>query len=637
MLIPAMVSQALSSRPSPLRRRLLVALFATGTLLASTASPSVAWIGVDGPYPGNYDTHDWVIDQARKVLNGRANSWFDAAAARAATDDPDNATDHGTGHVYRDQGIRGGAIHLIAEHYAAAVRDYRAGRYRDASVEIGLLSHYYSDILQPYHSHYDGIGKTAPHRNYELMVEKDIVNASSRAAWSSPRRTVSQISNIRAEAIAAAKFSRSKFTTLHPQVVAHPTTITATTNAITEDLLERAANDLADIIYSVSRGVGVGPRVDRLTASVRWRHPAKNEDWQHIYTRAYDSAGRPIEGIEVRVTLPSGKTDLRYTDGTGLAYWSGPPGATPYYTRQTVNVRATTDGHTETATTWWATTPMLASGSAGFATSINNRSPVAGQHVTVRSVLRDTGGRAVPGVEVTWSWDYGSTTITSRALTNSQGVATSTRLIQAATTFNRVDIHARAQAGSQNRNSYSWFQRRAGDPVTPYKGWFVDIWGSKFRDDIVWLAEEGITTGCGTEVFCPNGSVTRAQMATFLVRALDLPASGRNYFRDDNSSKHENSINALAASGITSGCDAGRFCPDGLVTRAQMATFLSRALDLNATSRDYFDDDESSKHETSINRLAASGITSGCAANRFCPSGVVTRGQMAAFLRRGLD
>ncbi|HEY6609317.1 MAG TPA: zinc dependent phospholipase C family protein, partial [Candidatus Limnocylindria bacterium] len=540
------------SRPFRVRGGSVVV--ATLLLVAALPMPSAAWIGVDGPYPGNYDTHDWVIDQAMKVLDGRADGWFDVSAARAASDDPDNAVDHGSDHVYRDQGIRGGAVHLIAEHYAAAVRDYQAGRYRDASVEIGLLSHYYSDILQPYHSHYDGIGQTAPHRNYELMVEAGIVNASSRSAWSSNRRTVSQISNIRSEAVAAASFSRSKFTALHPQVVAHPTTVTATTDAITEDLLERAANDLADIIYSVSRGVGVGPPVDRLVASVKWRYPAKNEDWQHIYTMAYDAQGRPIEGLLVRVTLPSGATESRYTDGTGLAYWSGPPGATPHYARQTVNVRATTDGHTESASTWWTTTPTLASGSAGFATSVNNQSPVAGQHVTVRSTLRDTSGRAVPGVEVSWSWDYGSTTITTKALTNSSGVATSTRLIQANTTFSRVEIHARAQAGSQNRNSYGWFQRKAGDAVTPYKGWFVDIWGSKFRDDIVWLAEEGITSGCDVELFCPDGSVTRAQMATFLTRALALPATGHDYFTDDNASTHEASINRLAASGITAGC-----------------------------------------------------------------------------------
>jgi hypothetical protein len=67
-----------------------------------------------------------------------------------------------------------------------------------------------------------------------------------------------------------------------------------------------------------------------------------------------------------------------------------------------------------------------------------------------------------------------------------------------------------------------------------------------------------------------------------------------------------------------------------------MATFLSRAFDLPGTSTDWFGDDGGIVHEPAINRLAASGITTGCGTGRFCPSGVVTRGQMAAFLRRAL-
>jgi hypothetical protein len=67
-----------------------------------------------------------------------------------------------------------------------------------------------------------------------------------------------------------------------------------------------------------------------------------------------------------------------------------------------------------------------------------------------------------------------------------------------------------------------------------------------------------------------------------------------------------------------------------------MASFLSRAFDLPSTSTDHFVDDEGLSHEAAINRLASSGITSGCAADRFCPTGVVTRGQMAAFLRRAM-
>ncbi len=166
---------------------------------------------------------------------------------------------------------------------------------------------------------------------------------------------------------------------------------------------------------------------------------------------------------------------------------------------------------------------------------------------------------------------------------------------------------------------------------------FNDIGGSKFYGDIVWLVDEGITSGCSASQFCPDGRVTRAQMASFIARALDLGSARRDHFVDDEGNKHEVNINRFADEEITAGCDDHRFCPNGLVTRAQMATFLARALHLPATSRDYFSDDEGSSHEGNINRIAAAGITGGCGASRFCPDGLVTRGQMSAFLHRAFE
>jgi hypothetical protein len=68
-----------------------------------------------------------------------------------------------------------------------------------------------------------------------------------------------------------------------------------------------------------------------------------------------------------------------------------------------------------------------------------------------------------------------------------------------------------------------------------------------------------------------------------------------------------------------------------------MAIFLDRALDLPATGTDFFTDDTGRTGEGSINRLAASGITTGCSPTTYCPTANVNRGQMAAFLRRAFD
>jgi spore germination protein YaaH len=108
--------------------------------------------------------------------------------------------------------------------------------------------------------------------------------------------------------------------------------------------------------------------------------------------------------------------------------------------------------------------------------------------------------------------------------------------------------------------------------------WFYDLLGNQFLADILWIAERGITTGCAEERFCPNAVVTRGQMAAFLARAFALPATARDYFTDDERSIFEGDINRLAAAGIASGCGSGRFCPTAAVTRGQMAAFLRRAL-----------------------------------------------------------
>jgi hypothetical protein len=163
---------------------------------------------------------------------------------------------------------------------------------------------------------------------------------------------------------------------------------------------------------------------------------------------------------------------------------------------------------------------------------------------------------------------------------------------------------------------------------------FTDIEQSAFFEEIVWLAQQGITTGCSATRFCPGDPVTRGQMATFLARALDLPPAASDHFTDDDGA-HEDAINRIAEAGITTGCTATRFCPNGVVNRGQMASFLARGLGLPPASGDYFRDDDGA-HEDSINRIAEAGITTGCTATRFCPGGTVTRQQMAAFLNRAL-
>jgi spore germination protein YaaH len=176
--------------------------------------------------------------------------------------------------------------------------------------------------------------------------------------------------------------------------------------------------------------------------------------------------------------------------------------------------------------------------------------------------------------------------------------------------------------------------RALGDKFITKQMPFIDV--TDFRAAIEWAFFEGITVGCSATKFCPDDPVTRAHMAMFLDRAFGVAGTTTDYFDDDDGRTGEASINAIARARITSGCGPRRFCPASLVTRAQMAMFLTRALDLPAATTDYFDDDDGMTGETSINALARARLTSGCGTRAYCPTARVTREQMAAFLYRAL-
>ncbi len=128
--------------------------------------------------------------------------------------------------------------------------------------------------------------------------------------------------------------------------------------------------------------------------------------------------------------------------------------------------------------------------------------------------------------------------------------------------------------------------------------------------------------------------------ATVGVSLASLPPGGS--FIDDDGNIHEPNIEAIAADGITKGCNPptnDRYCPSDQVTRGQMAAFLTRALNLTNRGDNPFIDDDGSVFEADIERLAAAGITKGCnppTNDQFCPDAFVSRGQMAAFLVRAL-
>jgi hypothetical protein len=120
----------------------------------------------------------------------------------------------------------------------------------------------------------------------------------------------------------------------------------------------------------------------------------------------------------------------------------------------------------------------------------------------------------------------------------------------------------------------------------PCTGVFPDVpCSSNFAPWIERLAAEGITGGCGGGNYCPTNPIRRDQMAVFLLKAEHgpsyVPPPCDGDFADvPCPSPFADWIEQLAAEGITGGCGAGNYCPQNTVTRGQMAAFLVKAFTL---------------------------------------------------------
>jgi FG-GAP-like repeat/Immunoglobulin I-set domain/S-layer homology domain len=169
---------------------------------------------------------------------------------------------------------------------------------------------------------------------------------------------------------------------------------------------------------------------------------------------------------------------------------------------------------------------------------------------------------------------------------------------------------------------------------------------SPFHDDILAIATAGITGGCGGGNYCPTSPVRRDQMAAFLLKSehgsaytppacigvfSDVPCPGS--FTDW--------VEQLAAEGVTGGCGTDIYCPSQSVTRAQMAIFLLKTKEGSAytppTATGIFGDvPVGSFGADFIEDLYNRGITGGCSVSPllYCPSSSVLRQQMATFLVR---
>ena len=185
----------------------------------------------------------------------------------------------------------------------------------------------------------------------------------------------------------------------------------------------------------------------------------------------------------------------------------------------------------------------------------------------------------------------------------------------------------------------------------------LDAWFSDFLDvpatNIFQGAVEkavraGVTSGCGGGYFCPNGTLTRAQAAKFLLRGehgasyVPPPARGAVFLDIAKSDPFAGWIEQLWAEGISSGCGNGNFCPGETLNRASLAVLLLKtahgsAYRPPAATGVFSDVPKSDTYAAWIEELAKEGITSGCGGGDFCASKVASRGEMSVFLVRTFD
>jgi hypothetical protein len=175
---------------------------------------------------------------------------------------------------------------------------------------------------------------------------------------------------------------------------------------------------------------------------------------------------------------------------------------------------------------------------------------------------------------------------------------------------------------------------------------FLDVSSSNiFYADIMKVLRAGITAGCGSGNYCYLDSVSRSQMAVFMLKAehgfFYVPPPCTGVFADVPcpGGFAVNWIEELAAEGVTGGCGGGNYCPDAAVTRAQMSTFLLKAEHGASYSPPpcagiFGDVACPGPFADWIEQLFHEGITGGCGNGNYCPASPNTRGQMAVFLAK---
>ncbi|PGB50026.1 S-layer homology domain-containing protein [Bacillus anthracis] len=163
-------------------------------------------------------------------------------------------------------------------------------------------------------------------------------------------------------------------------------------------------------------------------------------------------------------------------------------------------------------------------------------------------------------------------------------------------------------------------------------------WSTKAIYD---LTNRKVVQGYGNNIFGFGDNVTRGQVARMIymyVKPADADASFKNPFTDIKGHLFEKEIRALAKAGLVNGFGDGKYGPDDILTREQMAQVLKNAFKFKATKTTKFADvDKNSWSYDAISALEENGVTIGTGGNMYSPKMFVTREAYSQFLFNSIN
>ncbi|EMA7399835.1 S-layer homology domain-containing protein [Bacillus cereus] len=163
-------------------------------------------------------------------------------------------------------------------------------------------------------------------------------------------------------------------------------------------------------------------------------------------------------------------------------------------------------------------------------------------------------------------------------------------------------------------------------------------WSTKAIYD---LTNRKVVQGYGNNIFGFGDNVTRGQVARMIymyVKPAAADASFKNPFTDIKGHLFEKEILALAKAGLVNGFGDGKYGPDDILTREQMAQVLTNAFKFKATKTTKFADvDKNSWSYGAISALEENGVTIGTGGNMYSPKMFVTREAYSQFLYNSIN